>query len=293
MVEKIKELGVVAFFNKPFDKEKFGFFKLNCGDVLKSKLRNKINFQLSLFNSKPCKKYSFENNTYNGHYYLDMQKDGLSNFYNDSPLLEDIVNCDREIKFSNLNFCKFLFFYDKLNPTFFLGSYCERKINDEFMLIDDGKLMPFYKSLLPINFNLDILVIDEDVYFKSFSKMSQFFRIRKFYEKYAESEISLFYKLFDFEDLEFFNKRLTAEKIKKIKSILDSNILTNNLENLVKRSEELEIELKLNKNKIVIPTDSTKLRILFKFLIGDILKNNLDNQNYLVSNKKFYGGIEK
>jgi len=136
---------------------------------------------------------------------------------------------------------------------------------------------------------VDCYYEDGSLFFKSYYIANQIFDLNEYYREATREDLEKFANLDviaienDVEELEEMNKWTR----KKIATILDSGVLEkNNIKNILKFANELNIEFEIKNKKILFPADKQKQRNILKFLCDEIFRGNLSDNIYETNSKK-------
>ena len=126
-----------------------------------------------------------------------------------------------------------------------------------------------------MNTSLACVVTEGKVKFKKFSSIKGIFEIDDIYREATSKEVQAFSqnKSLYVADANNFAKLCDQSMRKAIYKIKRSDILKGiNVNKFKREAKKSDIEVKIHKNKIVIPADKKELKILLKYLAAELWK---------------------
>jgi hypothetical protein len=140
-----------------------------------------------------------------------------------------------------------------------------------------------------ISYNVDCLYKTNYLQFQSYYFARQIFDLSQYYRSATDSEVDEFSSLeqLDISDKEKFVEISDTWIRRKIASINDSGVLKNYDVMTIKRlAENVGLNIKINKNKISLPTDKKELKEILAFLDEEVYKGTFSEDTYITNSKK-------
>lgn len=141
---------------------------------------------------------------------------------------------------------------------------------------------------ISISNSIDCYFTDGELQFSSFYFARQIFDLSEYYRTATDKELSAFTKneMLAFEDTTEFMKANSWIR-RKVAMINDSEVLKkHNLDEIQKYAQEAGILLKMNNNKIVIPSDKEQIRIILGFFDEEAYKGPFSQDTFLANSKR-------
>lgn len=272
--------------------EEFKIFRLK----LSKKIQNSINLMLSsCINKNYNNKYEIE---FDGSYKPD-ESELL--YITGFSLEEKIKEAVREpLGVKELNDINYNF--ENIN-TIFIGEYNNGEYTIGFQkfkkeqFISNNKINLFFdkttfikeeRNGISIAENFDCVYTNNCLKFTSFFYARQIFNLSEYYRIATDNDVD---KLTNDETLLFENKTKFKDSIndwtrRRIASILDSKVLKDYKAKEIKKiGQNVGISIKIEKDKIVIPSNKKELKDLFSFLDESIYKGYFTNNIYSTNSK--------
>lgn len=145
---------------------------------------------------------------------------------------------------------------------------------------------------ISISENIDCLFNESELWFTSFYYARQIFDLSEYYRSATDQEVESFTssERLDIENPEAFKGMANTWIRRKIAMINDSEVLVNYTAKKIKGlAKATGIEITVENQKIVIPNDKEKVKIILGFLDEEAYKGPFSQNTYLANSKRRVG----
>jgi hypothetical protein len=127
------------------------------------------------------------------------------------------------------------------------------------------------------------------LYFSSYFYANQILDLSEYYRSATDVEVNNFSNsnLLHIEDEEKFLSMADTWIRRRIAVINDSGILENNTAARIKKlAQSCSLEIAVENNKLIIPTNKKKLKELMGFLVEEVYKGAFSKETYITNSKR-------
>lgn len=145
---------------------------------------------------------------------------------------------------------------------------------------------------ISISETVDCVYEDGELKFHSYYIARQLFDLKDYYRSATDGEVESFTELrnIQFDDVEMFKKQSDTGVRKRVASIIDSGILLKySPKDIKKIGKSTGIEIKIQKDKIVIPKEKSQMKVVLGFLDEGVYKGAFSNETFMTNSKRVIG----
>lgn len=136
---------------------------------------------------------------------------------------------------------------------------------------------------------IDCCYHNNTLWFSSFYYTRQIFDLSNYYRSATDPEVETFctHPAIYVEDIEAFKKNATTTVRRKIAFINDSNVLDRfAIHDVVSKANNVGINITLNDNRIIIPSDKKQIKLILGFLDDATYKGTFSDNVYFANSKR-------
>lgn len=145
---------------------------------------------------------------------------------------------------------------------------------------------------ISISETVDCVYEDGELKFHSYYIARQLFDLKDYYRSATDGEVESFTEIsnIQFDDVKMFREQADSNVRKRVASIIDSEILMKYLPKDIKKiGKSTGVEIKIQKDKIVIPKEKSQMKVAFESLDEGVYKGVFSNETFMMNLKKAIG----
>lgn len=145
---------------------------------------------------------------------------------------------------------------------------------------------------ISISETVDCVYEDGELKFHSYYIARQLFDLKDYYRSATDGEVESFTEIsnIQFVDVEMFREQADSNVRKRVASIIDSGILLKYSPKDIKRiGKSTGVEIKIQKDKIVIPKEKSQMKVVLGFLDEGVYKGAFSNETFMTNSKRPIG----
>lgn len=128
--------------------------------------------------------------------------------------------------------------------------------------------------------------------FYSYFTARQLFDLKDYYRSATDGKVENFTEIknIQFDDVATFKAQADTRIRKRVASIIDSGILVKYSPKEIKKiGKSTGVEIDIHKDKIIIPKEKNRMKIVLGFLDEEVYKGVFSNETFMTNSKRAIG----